>query len=100
MGKTESLDFVGARSARLQFAVFAFEDVPVGATVTHAAYPLYEGRLGFEEVERMVAVSWNRHDGKQDEQGGMEMTGASWIWSARHMGYAQVHSGRSTYEYF
>jgi len=55
------LDFVGAWSAGLELAVFAFEDVPVRTRMAHRADPLNEGRFRLEEVERVVTVSWDSH---------------------------------------
>lgn len=58
-----ALGFIGARSAGLELAVLAFKDEPVRSRMAHATDPLNQGRLGFEEGELVMAISWYRHDG-------------------------------------
>lgn len=59
--RTNKLDLIGTRSAGLQLAVFAFEDVPMWTGMTHRANPLNERRLRFQKIERVVAVIWYSH---------------------------------------
>ncbi|KAE9370911.1 hypothetical protein N431DRAFT_442690 [Stipitochalara longipes BDJ] len=61
---TKMLDFVRTRAAGLELAVLALEDVPVRSRVAHRADPLDECRLGFEQVEGMVAIARESHFGK------------------------------------
>lgn len=53
---------VGARTAGLELAVFAFEYEPVRARMAHTADPLDECALGLDEFERVGAVGWYGHD--------------------------------------
>lgn len=51
------LDFVRTRTAGLQFAVLALEDVPMRSRVAHRADPLNKRRLALQQVEGMIAVA-------------------------------------------
>jgi hypothetical protein len=59
------LDFVRTRTARLELAVLALEDVPVRSGVAHRADPLDQCRLGLQQVEGVVAVARESHFGKE-----------------------------------
>ena len=43
----------------LQLAIIALKDVPMWPAIAFAATPLNECRLGFQEIERVVAVCWH-----------------------------------------
>jgi len=61
MAECNGLDFVGAGTARLEFAVLALKDVPMRSGMAHTANPLNECGFGLEEVEGVVAVSRDCH---------------------------------------
>jgi hypothetical protein len=52
---------VGTRTAQLELAVLALVYVPVGATVTHVADPLYDRAFSLQELEVMRTVCWKSH---------------------------------------
>lgn len=56
-GEREELHLVRTRAAGLQFAIFAFKDIPMRSRVTHRAYPLNQSRFRFEEVEGVVTMA-------------------------------------------
>src|SRR5690349_9929845 len=51
------LCLVGAGSTGLEFAMLAFEDVPVRTGVTQVAVPEYQGCIGLDHLKRMIAGS-------------------------------------------
>lgn len=56
-----SLDFIGTRSAGLELAIFALEDVPMGSGMAHGADPLDESGLRLQEIEGVVTVTRDSH---------------------------------------
>jgi hypothetical protein len=53
---------VGTWTAQLELAVLALVYVPVGATVTHIADPLYDRAFSLQELEVMSTIRWKSHD--------------------------------------
>jgi hypothetical protein len=60
-GRREELHLVRTRAAGLQFAIFAFKEIPMRSRVTHRAYPLNQSRFRFEEVEGVVTMARECH---------------------------------------
>ena len=56
-----TLDFIRAGPTSLQLAILALKDIPMWPAIAYTANPLNERRLGFQEIETVVADTRNCH---------------------------------------